>query len=85
MELLIRHARVVDCSQDFLGDVYIKNGVINKIGKNLEGNCRTIDAKGLVLMPSLVDLHVHFREPGFTDKEDIESGCRAAVRGGIPW
>ncbi|MFC0903219.1 dihydroorotase family protein [Clostridium sp. MT-14] len=82
MELLIRHARVVDCSQDFLGDVYIKNGVINKIGKNLEGNCRTIDAKGLVLMPSLVDLHVHFREPGFTDKEDIESGCRAAVRGG---
>ncbi|MEY8764670.1 MULTISPECIES: dihydroorotase [Clostridium] len=82
MELLIRHARIVDCCQDFLGDVYIDNGIISTIGENLDIDCRTIDARGLVLMPSLVDLHVHFRDPGFTDKEDIESGCRAAVRGG---
>ena len=82
MELLIKHARIVDCSQDFLGDVYINNGIISRVGESLEEDCETIDAKGLSLMPSLVDLHAHFREPGFTDKEDIRTGCRAAVRGG---
>ncbi|MHC6180841.1 dihydroorotase [Clostridium sp. JNZ X4-2] len=82
MELLVKHARIVDCSQDFLGDVYINNGIISRVGESLEENCKTIDAEGLFLMPSLVDLHAHFREPGFTDKEDIRTGCRAAVRGG---
>lgn len=82
MELLIKHARIVDCSQDFLGDVYINNGIISRVGESLEEDCETIDGKGLSLMPSLVDLHAHFREPGFTDKEDIRTGCRAAVRGG---
>lgn len=82
MNLLIKGARVVDFSQDFVGDVYIENGIIVEIGKNLNKSCEVINGKGKVLMPSFIDTHSHFREPGFTYKEDILSGCRAAVRGG---
>ena len=83
MELLIKSANVVDWCGSYFGDVYINDGVISEVGKNLNKNCKTIDAKGLTLMPSFVDLHVHFRDPGFTYKEDIESGSKAAVRGGF--
>ncbi|WP_315121438.1 dihydroorotase [uncultured Clostridium sp.] len=82
MELLIKGARIVDWSQDFYGDVYIKDGVIDEIGKDIKKDCKVIYGEGKVLMPSFVDLHVHFREPGFTYKEDIESGSKAAVKGG---
>lgn len=82
MEILIRNSRIVDWSGDFLGDVYIKDGIIAQIGRNLEKNCETIDGHGKVLMPSFIDLHVHFRDPGLTHKEDILTGSRAAVRGG---
>lgn len=82
MELLVKGARIVDWSQDFIGDVYINNGVICEIGKDLNKECQNIDAEGLTLMPSFIDMHVHFRDPGLTHKEDIESGSEAAVRGG---
>lgn len=82
MELLIKNARIVDWCQDFIGDVYVKFGVIQEIGLNLEKQCQIIDAEGLVLMPAFVDLHSHFRDPGQTYKEDIHSGSLAAVRGG---
>lgn len=82
MNLLIKGARVVDFSQDFVGDVYIEDGIIVEIGKNLNKSCEVVNGKGRVLMPSFIDTHSHFREPGYTYKEDILSGCRAAVRGG---
>ncbi|MFL0194513.1 dihydroorotase [Clostridium sp. WILCCON 0269] len=82
MELLIKEARIIDFCKDFIGDVYIADGIINKIGIDLKEDCEKIDGKSLVVMPSFVDLHVHFREPGFTMKEDIESGSKAAVKGG---
>lgn len=82
MELLIKKGRIIDWCQDFIGDVYIKFGVIQEIGLNLEKDCETIDAKGLAVMPAFVDLHSHFRDPGQTYKEDIQSGSLAAVRGG---
>jgi dihydroorotase len=82
MELLIKNARIIDSSQDFKGDVYIKFGIIQELGANLTKHCETIDAEGLVLMPSFIDLHSHFRDPGQTYKEDIYSGSLAAVRGG---
>jgi dihydroorotase len=82
MELLIKNARVVDWCQDFKGDIYIKFGVIQEIGLNLQKQCETVDAEGLTLMPAFVDLHSHFRDPGQTYKEDIHSGSLAAVRGG---
>lgn len=85
MELLIKNSRVVDFSQDFIGDVYIRNGIIHEIGRDLEKNCKTIDGIGKVLMPSFIDLHAHFREPGYTYKEDIESGSRAAAKGGYTY
>lgn len=82
MELLIKNAQVVDSSQNFIGDVYIKHGIINEIGVDLHKQCDVLDAKGTVLMPAFVDLHAHFREPGYTYKEDILTGCSAAVKGG---
>lgn len=82
MELLIKNARVVDGSQDFIGDVYINNGIIYEIGKELEKDCEILDGEGYVLEPSFVDLHSHFREPGYTYKEDLLSGSKAALRGG---
>lgn len=83
MELLIKGARVVDCDSDFIGDVYIKDGKIAEIGENIERSAHTIQANGLTLLPAFTDLHCHFRDPGFTYKEDIETGAKAAVKGGF--
>ncbi|MDF2883402.1 MAG: dihydroorotase [Clostridiaceae bacterium] len=82
MQLLIKNVRIVDWSQDLTGDVYVCDGKITEIGRELKKSCYTIEGNGLVLMPSFIDLHVHFREPGYTYKEDIASGSKAAVRGG---
>jgi dihydroorotase len=82
MDLLIKGARVVDYCQDFIGDVYIKDGEISEIGKDLFKTCEMINGENKVLMPAFADLHSHFRDPGLTYKEDISSGCRAAVKGG---
>lgn len=86
-DLLFKNARVVDPSQsmDTLCDVQISGGKIAKIGTNLsqDGPTTAIDASGLVLAPGLIDLHVHLRDPGLTEKEDILSGCRAAAAGGV--
>lgn len=83
MNLLIKNANIIDCSHSFFGDVYIENGKIKEIGIELTRQCETIDAKGLTLTPAFIDMHAHFREPGFTYKEDIESGSKAAVKGGF--
>lgn len=82
MELLIKSARIVDSSQDFVGDVYINKGLIYEIGKELKKDCEILNGEGYVLAPSFIDLHSHFREPGYTYKEDILSGSLAAIRGG---
>lgn len=82
MELLIKNGRIVDFSYDVFGDIYIKDGVIKEIGQDLKKDCETISAEGKVVMPAFTDLHSHFRDPGFTYKEDIESGSMAAVKGG---
>jgi dihydroorotase len=82
MELLIKNARVVDASQDLTADVYINKGIIYEVGRNLVKHCEILDGAGYVLAPSFVDLHSHFREPGYTYKEDLLSGSKAALRGG---
>lgn len=82
MELLIKNVMVLDHHQTFEGDVYIKDGYINEVGKSLDKNCEIFEGKGLTLMPGFIDLHAHFRDPGFTYKEDIESGSKAAIKGG---
>ncbi len=82
MDVLIKNARIVDWSQDFIGDVYIKDGIISEIGREIHKDCNIITGEGLTLLPSFIDLHVHFRDPGLTYKEDLESGSLAAVKGG---
>ncbi|RME59670.1 dihydroorotase, partial [Candidatus Parcubacteria bacterium] len=83
MKLRIRSGRIIDpaSGRDETGDLFIEDG---RIVARLSGPAdRTIEAKGLVVCPGLVDMHVHLREPGQEWKEDIESGSRAAVAGGV--
>ena len=87
MELLIRSARVIDPASgaDFPGDILLSDGKVAEVGSGLplpEG-AREICGTGLIAAPGLVDLHVHLRDPGQTEKEDIFSGCRAAAAGGV--
>ena len=64
-------------------DILIENGKITKIADGITGAGEIIDANGLFVFPGLIDMHVHLREPGFEHKEDIESGSKAAVKGGF--
>ena len=87
MGILIRGGRIVDAATDTdkTGDIYLEDGIITEIGQKLnkKDGDRVIDAKGKLVMPGIIDLHVHFRDPGQTQKEDIETGSRAAARGGV--
>ena len=86
MPILIKGGHVIDPGR-FVGiaDVLIEKGKIAAVGPNLSSpvDARTIRANGKLVMPGLVDLHVHFREPGFEYKETIQSGSAAAVAGGF--
>ncbi|CAN5890204.1 hypothetical protein BH11BAC4_BH11BAC4_08630 [soil metagenome] len=83
-QLLIKEVSIVNEGSTFIADLLIANGIIVQIGsipvlKNHTG----IPAKGLHLLPGVIDSHVHFREPGLTHQGDIFSESRAAVAGGI--
>ena len=83
MKLLIKNIKAVDSSQNFYGDILIENGKIKTIATSInDGEAEIVNGKGLTLMPAFIDTHAHFREPGLTHKEDIESGSKAAVKGG---
>lgn len=82
--ILIKNIRAVDARNDMITDVFIKDGIIETVGANLRcGADEVIDGTDFVLIPSLFDMHVHFRDPGFTHKEDMLTGCRAALAGGV--
>jgi dihydroorotase len=85
--LLIKHGRVVDPSQglDENLDVLIENGCIKELAKSISSSdsIEILDAKGLVVAPGFIDIHVHLREPGFEQKETILTGMRAAAKGGF--
>ena len=70
---------------DKTGDIYLEDGIITEIGQKLKkkNGDTVINAKGFLVMPGIIDLHVHFRDPGQTHKEDIMSGSAAAARGGV--
>ena len=83
----LRGGRIVDPLRgtEETADIIIEGGYIKEIGDNLDftGCGRIVDAAGMVVAPGLVDVHVHFRDPGFTYKEDIYSGAAAAAAGGF--
>src|SRR5260370_1661222 len=86
--LIIRKARVIEPAnkRDEIGDLYITDGKIVPSKSKIRGQkseIEEIDAKGLIVAPGLIDMHVHLREPGFSHKETIASGARAAVAGGF--
>ena len=86
MTLLIQGGHVIDPGRvNGVADVLIENGTISAVGPGLKApaGATIIQAKGQLVLPGFVDLHVHFREPGFEYKETIQSGTAAAVAGGF--
>ena len=86
MKLLIQNGTVIDpiAETEEVLDVLIEDGNIAAIGAALEADgAEVIDATGLAVSAGLVDMHVHFRDPGFTEKEDIFTGAASAARGGF--
>lgn len=86
MALLLKNAHIVDpaVELDGVADVLIEDGKIAAVGEGLAAEGAEVrDLSGKYLVPGLVDMHVHLREPGFEHKEDIESGTRAAAHGGF--
>ena len=84
--ILLKGGRVLDPSSDLDGvrDVLIEKGLISKISKTVTSKrARAIDVTGKLIVPGLIDMHTHLREPGREDEETIESGTRAAVKGGF--
>ena len=86
--ILIQNAYMIDPRSGREGkyDILTEGSRIARIGEGIrrpEGECTVIDADGLLAVPGLVDIHVHFREPGFTHKEDILTGAAAAAKGGF--
>lgn len=86
MSMLIQNGRVIDPANniDDTLDILVKDGKIAEVGKNLKAKAdETIDAKGKLVTPGLVDIHVHLRDPGLEYKEDIITGTRSAAAGGF--
>lgn len=86
MKLVIKNGRVINPATKFdeIADVLIEDGKIKEIGTDLEaGDASVYDAVGKIVTPGLIDLHVHFREPGQEAKETFESGSKAAAAGGF--
>lgn len=83
MKLLLKNGSLVLKDGIEKSDILIEDGKISKIGKNLSCECETLDISGKHVLPGLIDMHVHLREPGYEGKEDIESGSKAAVKGGF--
>lgn len=85
MTMLIKGGRVINpaTQMDEVSDVFVENGKVAEIGKNLKSKAdRVIDAEGCYVMPGFIDMHVHFRDPGFEEKETIITGMHAAAHGG---
>src|SRR5499433_2663648 len=86
MDLVIRGGRVIDphTKTDRQADVLVSEGRIARIEPGISpGKAKVVDARDMLVVPGLVDLHVHLREPGHEYKEDIASGTRAAAAGGF--
>ena len=85
--MIIKNGQIADPATEkmFSADLRIRDGLICEIGTALSPSDgeEVTDAKGMVIAPGLIDTHVHFRDPGFTYKEDLHTGSLAAARGGF--
>ncbi len=84
--LLIKNGKIIDgiSKAAYISDILCEDGIIVNIADNIEAkDAKVIDAGGKYVVPGLVDVHVHFRDPGFEYKEDIYTGAKAAARGGF--
>lgn len=84
-KILLKNVRAADGETDRICDIFIADGVIKEIGTGLDRSAdRVVDGKGkIAVLPGLFDMHVHFRDPGQTHKEDVLTGCAAALAGGV--
>ena len=86
MKLIIRDATIVNEGQSFIGSVLVQDGYIAAVSRGSLGDTRAdsvVEAEGALLLPGVIDDHVHMREPGMTRKANMESETRAAVAGGV--
>lgn len=86
MDILLKNGYVVDAANDFEGvaDILVDKGKIVKCAPDIaETADKVVDCTGKTVIPGICDMHVHFRDPGQTHKEDIITGCEAAVAGGV--
>ena len=86
MRILIKKGRILnpDKNDDFVGDILVENDIIVKKASDINEDAdEIIDADGCFVMPGLIDLHVHFRDPGFEYKETLKTGAEAAAKGGF--
>src|ERR1700748_2023339 len=82
--ILIKSANIVNENKQFIADVLVKDGLIERIDKQIDVVAdQEINAEGLYLFPGVIDDQVHFREPGLTHKATIHSESKAAVAGGV--
>jgi dihydroorotase len=84
-DLLIQGVRMVDADQELVGDILIRGGIIRAVGERIPAprGVPVLPGKGKTALPAFLDLHAHFRDPGFPEKEDLLTGARAAVHGGF--
>ena len=86
MKLIIKAGRVIDPANglDAVRDILVEDGVIVQVAEGISaGDAESVDAAGKLVVPGLIDIHTHLRDPGFEYKEDIISGTRAAAAGGV--
>lgn len=83
MDILLKNGKLLDAQGERMADIWIRDGVIAEVGKDLVRPGKTVDLSGKLVLPGLVDLHVHLREPGQEGKETIATGTAAAARGGF--
>ena len=82
-DLIIKNGKCFIDGQLKKADIGISNGIVKKIGKLEHSNQKVLDAANLTILHGIIDTQVHFIEPGTTDVEDLESGSKAAVLGGV--